>query len=134
MTRAWRMPLEHGAQAGDADLLAAKRIRGRRGFRVGCEAVAGIDARELIRGARGDRSVRVRRALERVVVVHDDDAVAREVDVELETVGAERQSVIERHHRVLGPERRAAAVGEDERPGQPGRRKLGQGPHLSRAR
>ena len=41
-----------------------------------------------------------------VVVVHDDDAVAREVDVELEPVGAERQAVVERRERVLRPQRR----------------------------
>ncbi len=127
------MPLEHGAQAGHADLLATERMRGRGRVRVGCEAVPGIDARELIRASRGDRPVRVRRALERVVVMNDDDAVARQMNVELDTVGAERQPMVERRHRILRPQRRAATMGEDERPGQPGLRKLGQGPHLSRA-
>ena len=54
---------------------------------------------------RPDRPGRVRRPIERVIVVHDDDAVAREVDIELETVGAEGQPVIERRQRVFRPER-----------------------------
>ncbi len=70
------MTLEHRAQTWDANLLSAKRIHRRGSFRVGCEAVAGINRRELIGGARGDRSLRVRRAIERVVVVYDDDPVA----------------------------------------------------------
>ena len=45
----------------------------------------------------------------------DHDAVAGEMDVELETVGAEGQAVIEGRERVLGPQRRAAAMGVDER-------------------
>ena len=58
----------------------------------------------------------VRRALQRRVVMHDDDAVARQVHVELEAVGAERQAVVERRDRVLRPQRGAAAMREDERP------------------
>ena len=61
-----------------------------------------------------------------------DDAVAREVNVELDAVGAERQSVVERRHRVLGPQPGTTAMGEDERPARAALRKLGQGPHLSR--
>ena len=38
------------------------------------------------------------------------------MDVELETIGAERQPVIERRDRVLLAERRAATMGKDERP------------------
>ena len=128
-----RVPLEHGTQAGDADPLAAERIAGHGRRRVGSEAVPRVDARELIRAACSDRPLRVRRALERVIVMNDDDTVARQMDVELDTVSAERQSMIERDHRVLRPKRRAATVGKDERPGQPGLRKLDQGPHLSRA-
>jgi hypothetical protein len=36
------------------------------------------------------------------------------VDIELETVGAEGQPVIERRQRILGPERGAAAVRIDQ--------------------
>ena len=46
----------------------------------------------------------------------DDDAVAREVHVELEAVGAERQAVVECGHRVLRRQRAAAAMGEHQRP------------------
>ena len=48
----------------------------------------------------------------------DDDPVAREVDVELEAVGAEREPVLEGRERVLGPQSRSAAMGVDERAGQ----------------
>ena len=47
--------------------------------------------------------------------MHDHDAVAGEMDVELETVGAEGEAVIEGREGVLGPQRRAAAMGVDER-------------------
>ena len=50
------------------------------------------------------------------VVVHDDDAVARQVHVELEPIGAERQAVVERGDRVLRRERAAAAMREHQRP------------------
>ena len=122
------------AEAGDADARGHETdTRVRQPADRAVNRVAGIDARELVRGARGERSARVGRPIERVVVMHDDHAVARQVDVELQTIGAERQPMVERHHRVLRPQRRAAAMGEDERPGQPGLRKLGQGSHLSRA-
>jgi len=45
-------------------------------------------------------------------VVHDDDAVAREMDVELEPIRAEAQTVVERGNRVLRRERAAAAPPE----------------------
>ena len=51
-------------------------------------------------------------------MVDDDDAVARQVDVELEAVGAERQAVIECGEGVLGTQRRAAAMRVDERHGR----------------
>jgi len=44
----------------------------------------------------------------------DDHAVAREVDVELETVRAQTEPVVEGGDRVLGTERRTAAVRVDE--------------------
>ena len=49
------------------------------------------------------------------IVVNDDDAVAREVHVELEAVGAEREAVVERRDRVLRRQRAAAAMREHER-------------------
>jgi hypothetical protein len=52
----------------------------------------------------------------------DDDTVAREVDVELQAVGAERQAVVERRQGVFRRERATAAVCEHERSG---RRKKG---------
>ncbi len=62
----------------------------------------------------------------------DHDAVAREVDVELEAIGAERQAVIEGLDRVLRPERGAAAMREGKGPVRPDLRKLRQRRHLSR--
>ena len=52
--------------------------------------------------------------IERRVVVHDHGPVARQLHIELETVGAERQAVIERRQGVLGPQRGAAAMGVDK--------------------
>jgi len=49
-------------------------------------------------------------------VVHDDDAVAREADVELEPVAAEAKAVVEGLDRVLGRKRAAAAMREHQRP------------------
>jgi hypothetical protein len=45
----------------------------------------------------------------------DDNAVAREMDVQLDAVGAEREAVVEGRAGVLGRERAAAAVREDQR-------------------
>ena len=72
--------------------------------------------RSSARGERRDEAGAAGRPIERVVVVHDDDAVAGEVDVELEAVGAEREAVIERGDRVLRTERRSAAMRVDKRP------------------
>src|SRR5438034_441967 len=56
------------------------------------------------------------RSIQRPIVMYDDEAVAGETDVELDPVGAERESVLERGERILGPQRGAAAMGEDQRP------------------
>jgi hypothetical protein len=48
-------------------------------------------------------------------MMDDDHAVTREVHVQLDAVGAKRQSVVERRNGVLGPQRRAAAVRKDQR-------------------
>ena len=47
--------------------------------------------------------------------MHHDRPATGEPDVELEPVGPERQPVIEGGQRILGPERRAAAVGVNQR-------------------
>ena len=60
------------------------------------EAIAGVDARQLVGRERSTPPAEVRRPVERRVVMHDDDAVPRQADVELEAVGAERQAVVER--------------------------------------
>ena len=82
------------------------------GQRSGTPARAQLVARSD--RAIGPRSVVVR--FERPIVMHDDDAVAREADVELEAVGAERQAVVERGDRVLRRERAAAAMREHQGP------------------
>ena len=46
---------------------------------------------------------------------HDGNAVGRQLHVDLETVGAERDAVVDRRHGVFRRELRAAAMGEDER-------------------
>jgi hypothetical protein len=82
--------------------------------REGAEPIPGVGRRQLRRSLQTNRALSVRRALERRIVVNDDDAVAGEMDVELETVGAEGEPVIERGQRVLRPQRRAAAMGVDQ--------------------
>jgi hypothetical protein len=44
----------------------------------------------------------------------DRDAVARQVDIQFEAVGAERDPVFERRHRVLRRERASASMREDQ--------------------
>ena len=50
-------------------------------------------------------------------MVHDHLAVRGKTDIELQTVHAEGHRMVEGGHRVLGRERGAAAMREDERPG-----------------
>ncbi len=73
---------------------------------------AGIEPREVIRGQVRNRAAAIRGAIYRTIVVHDDHAVARQVDVELEPISAQRHPVVEGEQRVLGAKRRAAAVGK----------------------
>src|SRR6266481_1778678 len=61
----------------------------------------------------------VRRPLERRIVDDHDLAVPRQVDVELDEIGAESDGVPEGEEAVLGPEKRAAAVRGQERGGLP---------------
>jgi len=77
---------------------------------------AGISARELVGRSARDRPLEIGRAVERAIVMDDDDAIEREVDIELEAVGAMRQAGVECRKRVLGREQTAAAVREDEGP------------------
>jgi len=72
-------------------------------------------APKLVGGAIGDRTAQGRGAVERPIVMNDDDAVARQVNVELDSVGSERQAVVERFHRVFRRKRAAAAVREHQR-------------------
>ena len=73
---------------------------------------AGIQPREFVRGQRRDWTTAIRRALQRLVVVHHHHAVAREVDVELQPVGPERQPMVERQQRVLGTKQGPAPMRE----------------------
>jgi hypothetical protein len=72
--------------------------------------VPGVEPRELICRQRRKRTASVRGSLEPGIVMDDDHAVPRKVHVQLEPVRAERKSMIERQNRVLGPQRRPAAM------------------------
>ena len=82
------------------------------------EVVTRVQPRQLIGRSRGNRPGPIRRPLQRRVVVDDDHAVPRQVDVELDAVGAKCKTVIEGENRVLGPERCSAAVREYYRHGR----------------
>ena len=82
------------------------------------EVVPGVQRRELGSRPRRERAVSVGRPLQRGIVMHHDNAVARQVHIELDTVGAERETVIECKDCVLGAKRRPAAVREHLRSGQ----------------
>src|SRR5438477_449724 len=80
------------------------------------EKVTGIGPRKLARGPVRDRPGQVRRPLQRPVVVNDDDAIGREVDVKLQTLGAEGQAAVEGRDGILRRERAPASMGEYLRP------------------
>ena len=90
--------------------LPAERIARRRGLAVRGEPVPRVDTGELVGRERGNRPAGAGRTLEHVVVMHNDDAVARKVNVELEAVRSEGEAVIERRDRVFRPQRRAVSV------------------------
>ena len=73
-----------------------------------------VRARELGGRSFGDGPAERRRPVERAIVMDHHLAVARQVDIELDTVGAEPQSVVERLDRVLGRERAPAAMREHQ--------------------
>ena len=58
----------------------------------------------------------IRRAIERVIVNDDGNAVGGELDVDLESVGAVGHPVGDCQHRVLRREPGAAQMRKDERP------------------
>ena len=101
----------HVAKRRDARSLARPHV-----LEIHAEAHGRVDPRQLGRRPRRDRPGRVGRAIERRVVADDDFAVGRQVDVELEAVGARGQAGVERRDRVFGPQRPSAAMREDERP------------------
>ena len=75
---------------------------------------AGVRARQFAGGSPRHRTLEICRPFQHAVVVNDDDAVAREMQVELEAVGAERQAVVERRQGVFRGERAPSTVREDE--------------------
>lgn len=72
---------------------------------------------ELLRRACVDQSSPTSRTIQEIVVMDDNHAVAREMDIELDAVGPGGQPAVECDDGVLGPELAAAAVGKDQRPG-----------------
>ena len=79
------------------------------------KAVTGVGSTELIRGERRDMTAQVRGSLERLVMMNHGDPVARQPDIEFQSVRAERKAPIERDDGVFGRQRRSAAMREDER-------------------
>ena len=98
----------------EATLLSVVASGFSRKIRCRPKPIPGIRCRQLRRRLQTNRPLPVRRAFQGRIVVHDDDAVAGEMHVELETVGAEGEAVIEGREGVLRPQRRAAAMGVDE--------------------
>jgi len=76
------------------------------------ESVTGIDRGEFSGRSPGHGSGTVRRPIERLIMVNDDDAVTGQVNVEFEPVRTGRHSEIERRDGVLGPQRAATAMRE----------------------
>ncbi len=79
------------------------------------EAKTGVHSRQLALIEGGDGGPAVGRAIEGRVVVDDNDAVARQADIQLDPVGAECESLVECRDGVLRRERGAAPVREDQR-------------------
>ena len=97
----------------DAQPGAAEPVRGVRAGELG----AGIGLADLGQRVLHDRSAAVGGAVERVVVDHDERPVRRDVEVELDRVGALAHAELEALHRVLGGMRGRAAMADDERHG-----------------
>ena len=105
-----RMSRQHVVEPRHADSLSAKGMRA-----VDLEMKTCVDRRELRRGEAANRARAIGRAIERLIVDDDGNAVGGQLHVDLEAVGSERHAVVDRRHRVLGRQLRAAAMGEDER-------------------
>ena len=105
---------ENGGQRRHPNALASKRRVGV--FRAATEMITGVGPRKLVGGPVRDRAGEVRRPLQCPVVVDDDDAIAREVNVELQTLGAERQAAVEGRDRILRREHAPASMREHLRP------------------
>ena len=88
----------------------------------GAECGACIDAGQLGCSQSRHRAASVRRALQRSIVDDDGNPVAREVDIQLQSVGAVRKPELEGNQRVLGSQFGAAAMGEHQRMGRLERR------------
>jgi hypothetical protein len=99
---------EHVAQRGDPHAALAER----KAAAIVREAASGIDRRQLGGCPRPHRAGPARRAIERRVVTDDGDAVRREMDVELEPVGARGDSQVERGDRIFRAQRAPAAMGK----------------------
>ncbi len=69
-----------------------------------------VERLELCGGAVGHAAAAGRRAIQRLVMVDDDDAVSGKVNVELETVGAAREAVVESCDGVFRTKRRATPM------------------------
>src|SRR5688572_28631561 len=100
---------EQLAQARNADTLSAERKPA-----VSFEAIAGIDARQLVGGPSRYCTGGVGGAIERGVVNDHGHAVTREVDVTLDAVAALAHPTRERRQCVLRRQLGAAAMREDQ--------------------
>src|SRR5262245_26386862 len=82
------------------------------------EVEPGIQPGERVRRLPRHRPASIRGSLQRGVVVDDDHAIAREVNVQFEPVRTEGQAVVEGEDRVLRPQQRPAPMREHLRPRQ----------------
>src|SRR5205823_15065596 len=80
---------------------------------VACAVAGG-----LVGGAGGHGPGRVRRAIERLVMVNDGNIACRKVDIELETVRPGGHADVERRDGVFRTEIASAAMREDLRAGR----------------
>ena len=73
-----------------------------------------VELLQRVRAVRRERTATARGPIERGVVMHHRHAVARQADVELEPVGADRKAVVERDERVFRAQLRPAAMREHQ--------------------
>jgi hypothetical protein len=103
--------LENRIQRRHANPEAAEGMRAARN-----EVIAGIGPLQLIGRGPSNLATKVRRALECPIVVHHHASVPGQVNIEFESVRAQRQPVVEGGKGVLGGEAAAATVGEHPAP------------------